>query len=118
MYNTKTSPYAILKTFADDLKLLPIGPRTEQAYWACLRQLSEHYGKSPELITPEEIRQYCIYLKEEKKVARQTSTHAICAIKLTSCPRASIASGSSVGYTPPAARISTASEPSSTKLPC
>ena len=82
MYNTKTSPYAILKTFADDLKLLPIGPRTEQAYWACLRQLSEHYGKSPELITPEQIRQYCIYLKEEKKVARQTSTQAICAIKL------------------------------------
>jgi integrase/recombinase XerD len=82
MYNTKTSPYAILKTFADDLKLLPIGPRTEQAYWACLRQLSEHYGKSPELITPEQIRQYCTYLKEEKKVARQTSTQAICAIKL------------------------------------
>jgi integrase/recombinase XerD len=79
---TKTPPHAILKTFADDLKLLPIGARTEQAYMACVRQLSEHCGKSPELIIPEEIRQYCIHLKTEKKVARQTSTQAICAIKL------------------------------------
>jgi hypothetical protein len=43
----KSSPHAILKTFSDDLKLLPIGPRTEQAYYACVRQLSEHYDRSP-----------------------------------------------------------------------
>jgi integrase/recombinase XerD len=78
----KSSPHAILKTFADDLTLLPLGPRTEQAYWACLRQLSEFYDKSPELIQPEELRQYFIHLKTEKKVARQTSTQALCAIKL------------------------------------
>ena len=78
----KSSPHAILKSFADDLKLLPVGPRTEEAYYACVRQLSEFYGKSPELISAEEIRQYCIHLKSHKKVARQTSTQAICAIKL------------------------------------
>jgi integrase/recombinase XerD len=78
----KSSPHAILKTFADDLKLLPICPRTEQAYYACLRQLSEHYDRSPELITAEELRQYCIFLKTVKKVARQTSTQFFCASKL------------------------------------
>jgi len=78
----KSSPYAILNSFADDLKLLPIGPRTEQAYFACLRQLSEFYSKSPDLISAEEFRQYCIHLKSEKKVARQTSTQVICAFKL------------------------------------
>src|SRR5512141_2545751 len=78
----KTPSYAILKTFADDLKLLPIGPRTEQAYYACVRQLSEYYQRSPELITFEEVRQYCIYLKTIKKVARQTATQFICAFKL------------------------------------
>jgi site-specific recombinase XerD len=61
---------------------LPIGTRTENAYYACLRQLSEFYVKDPQEVTPEEIRQYCIYLKEEKKLARQTATQAICAIKL------------------------------------
>lgn len=44
--------------------------------------MSEFYGKSPDLISAEDIRQYCIHLKSEKKVARQTSTQAICAIKL------------------------------------
>ncbi len=47
-----------------------------------MRQLSEFVGKAPDLISPEEIRQYCIHLKVHKKVARQTSTQAICAIKI------------------------------------
>ena len=62
--------------------MLPIGPRTEQAYYACIRQLSEFYGQSPALLSAEDIRQYCIHLKSHKQVARQTSTQAICAIKL------------------------------------
>jgi integrase/recombinase XerD len=61
---------------------MPIGPRTEQAYYACVRQLSEHYDRSPERITFEEVRQYCIHLKTVKKVARQTATQFICAFKL------------------------------------
>ena len=44
--------------------------------------MSEFYGKSPDRLCPEDIRQYCIHLKCHKKVARQTSTQAICAIKL------------------------------------
>ena len=61
---------------------MPIGARTEEAYYACVRQLGEHYDRSPDLVTAEEIRQYCIHLKTVKQVARQTSTQAICAIKL------------------------------------
>ena len=44
--------------------------------------MSEFYGQSPDLISAEDIRQYCIHLKSHKQVARQTSTQAICAIKL------------------------------------
>ena len=47
-----------------------------------MRQLGEFYSRSPELISAEEIRQYCIHLKAVRKVARQTSTQAICAIKM------------------------------------
>jgi hypothetical protein len=48
-----------------------------------VRQLSEHYqGRSPELISFEEVRQYCIHLKTVKKVARQTATQFICAFKI------------------------------------
>ena len=53
-----------------------------QAYHACVRQLGQHFGKSPDKVTAEELRQYFMFLKTDKKVARQTSTQAICAIKL------------------------------------
>jgi integrase/recombinase XerD len=78
----KSSAHASLNSFADDLALLPISPRTEQAYYACVRQLGEFYSKSPDLVSAEEFRQYCIHLKSERKLARQTSTQVICAFKL------------------------------------
>jgi site-specific recombinase XerD len=61
---------------------MSVSERTQDSYWACVRKLSEHFNKPPEEVTPEELRQYFIFLKCEKKVARQTATQAICAIKL------------------------------------
>jgi site-specific recombinase XerD len=46
-----------------------------------VRQLSEHYHKSPELITEEEVRQYFLFIKNVKHYSRNTSTVAICGIK-------------------------------------
>jgi site-specific recombinase XerD len=61
---------------------MPIAPRTQEAYLACVRQWAEHFNTAPDLITAEQLRQYFIHLKCIKKVARQTSTQALCAIKL------------------------------------
>ena len=47
-----------------------------------MRQLAEHFDRSPDLVSAEELRQYFIYLKNERRFARQTSTQALCAIKL------------------------------------
>ena len=57
-------------------------PRTQQAYLACVRQLAEHFGKAPEAVTPEELRQYFLHLKIERHFARPSSTQALCALKL------------------------------------
>ena len=35
-----------------------------------VRQLAEHYHKSPDLITEEELRQYFLYIKNVKKYSR------------------------------------------------
>ena len=51
-------------------------------YWTCVFKLSQFFHKSPDLISPEELRQYFLHLKTEKQLARQTSTQALCAIKL------------------------------------
>jgi site-specific recombinase XerD len=47
-----------------------------------VRQLAEHFQRSPDLVTPEELRQYFIYLKTQRRFSRQSSTQALCAIKL------------------------------------
>ena len=57
-------------------------PRTQEAYLACVRQLGEHFHKAPEEASPEELRQYFLYLKTERRFSRSTSTQAICAIKM------------------------------------
>lgn len=61
---------------------MPLQPRSQRAYWACLRQLSEHFGRSPDRLQPEDLRQYFIHLKTERRFTRSSSTQALCAIKL------------------------------------
>ena len=47
-----------------------------------MRQFGEFYGKAPDRLNAEDLRQYFIHLKVHKQVARQTSTQAICALKI------------------------------------
>ena len=61
---------------------MPLQARSQKSYWACVRQLSEHFDRSPDLLSAEELRQYFIYLKTERRFSRQSSTQALCAIKL------------------------------------
>src|SRR6266852_8895114 len=63
------------------LQLRGWSERTQESYVRAVRQLAEHYHKSPDLITEEELRQYFLYLKNVKHYSRNTMTIAICGIK-------------------------------------
>lgn len=65
----------------EDLQLRGLAEKTQDAYVGAVRQLAEHYGKSPEQITEEELRQYFLYLKNVKQASRSTCTIALCGIK-------------------------------------
>jgi site-specific recombinase XerD len=65
----------------EDLQLKGYGERTQEMYVRAVRLLAQHYKKSPDLITEEELRDYFLYGKNVKKWARTTSTIAICGIK-------------------------------------
>jgi len=69
------------KRMIECLQLRGLSERTEEAYVRAVRQLSEHYHKSPDQITEEELRQYFLFIKNVKQYARGTSTVAICGIK-------------------------------------
>jgi Phage integrase, N-terminal SAM-like domain len=47
-----------------------------EAYLRAVRQLAQHYHKSPDLVTEEELRQYFLYIRNVKKYARPTTTIA------------------------------------------
>jgi integrase/recombinase XerD len=65
----------------EDMQLRGLAERTQEAYVAAVRQLAEHYGKWPDQISDEELRQYFLYLTNEKKASRSTIRIALCAIK-------------------------------------
>lgn len=69
------------KRMIETLQLRGMSERTQQAYVRAVRQLADHYHKSPDLITEEELRQYFLHIKNVKKYSRASSTIAICGIK-------------------------------------
>lgn len=54
---------------------------TQASYVRCIVKLAKHYGKSPDLVTEDELRQYFLHLTVEQQVSRSSATVALCAIK-------------------------------------
>ena len=69
------------KRMIECLQLRGLSERTQEAYVRAVRQLSEHYHKSPALLSEEELRQYFLCLLNVKHYSRNTMTIAICGIK-------------------------------------
>ncbi len=65
----------------EDMQLRGLSARTQECYVAAVRQLAAHYHRSPDQLTEEELRQYFLYLANDKKVARATATIALCGIR-------------------------------------
>ena len=57
-----------------------LSARTQEAYTRAVWQLAAYYQRSPAQLSDEDLRQYFLYLANEKKLARPT-TIALCGIK-------------------------------------
>lgn len=64
-----------------DMQLHGFSARTQEAYVGAVRQLFEHFHCTPAQLTEEQLREYFLYLGNEKKVSRSTTTIALCGIK-------------------------------------
>jgi integrase/recombinase XerD len=69
------------KRMIECLQLRGLSERTQEMYVRAVRQLAEHYRKSPDLIAEAELRQYFLYIKNVKQYSRSASTIALCGIK-------------------------------------
>jgi integrase/recombinase XerD len=65
----------------DDLKVRNRSSRTIKTYVAQVANFARHFGKSPELLGPEEIRQYQVYLVEQGRVSWSYFNQAVCALR-------------------------------------
>ncbi len=65
----------------EDLQLRGYSKSTQTLYVTAVRQLCDHFSKSPGKITEGNLRDYFIYGKNVKKWSRSTSTVALCGIK-------------------------------------
>jgi integrase/recombinase XerD len=65
----------------EDMQLRGLSARTQEAYTRAVWQLAQHYHRSPEQLSDEQLRQYFLFLANDKKLARPTTTIALCGIK-------------------------------------
>ena len=72
---------ALRQKMIEDMQLHGFAERTQEAYLLAVRQLAKYCRKSPDQIHEEELRQYFLFLKNEKHAARATCTLALCGIK-------------------------------------
>lgn len=66
--------------FVDDLRLRNKSPRTIEAYVQRVAQFARHFGRSPELLGPEEVRVFQLHLIE-RQLSWSTFNQTACALR-------------------------------------
>ena len=56
------------KRMIESLQLRGMSERTQEAYVRAVRQLAQHFQKSPDLVSEEELRQYFLRMKNVQEV--------------------------------------------------
>ncbi len=67
---------------SEDMQLRNLAPHTQRSYLQQISQYARHFGKSPDLLGPEDIRAYQLHLVQEKHLSASSILVAIAAIRL------------------------------------
>jgi integrase/recombinase XerD len=72
---------ALRSRMLEDMQLHGFAASTQQLYVSAIARLAQHYNKSPDLISEEDLRQYFLHLTLAQKVSRSCATIALCAMR-------------------------------------
>jgi len=72
---------ALRRRMLQDMELHGLSARTRESYVGAVKSLARHYGCSPDQLTEEQLRQYFLYLVNERDVAVSTLRVHLCGIK-------------------------------------
>lgn len=67
--------------FISSLRLRNYSPKTIKQYTMCVSQYARHFRKCPTMLGPKEIKQYLLYLIDEKKCSWSHYRQAICGLR-------------------------------------
>jgi site-specific recombinase XerD len=65
----------------EDMQLAGYSARTQELYVGAVRQMFDHLQCAPAQLTEEQLREYFLYLANDRKVSRPTATIALCGVK-------------------------------------
>ena len=65
----------------EDMRIRNLSPRTQETYLLQISLFARYFRKSPDLLGPEEIRAYQLYLANEKKLATASLLLATAALR-------------------------------------
>jgi integrase/recombinase XerD len=65
----------------EDLRVRNYSPRTESIYIQHVARFAAHFGRSPDQLTPEDIRSYLVHLVETRRVSWTWFNQAVCALR-------------------------------------
>jgi integrase/recombinase XerD len=65
----------------EDMQVRNLAPKTQHSYLAEISRFARHFGKSPDLLGPDEIRAYCLYLIHDKQLSAGSIKVALGAIR-------------------------------------
>jgi integrase/recombinase XerD len=63
--------------------LSALSAHTRRAYLENVAKFAHHFGRSPAVLGPEEIRAYLVYLTTEKQLAPSSVVIAVCALRFS-----------------------------------
>lgn len=78
-FQRRRNPY--VNRMAEDMQIRNLAARTIDSYTWHVDKFCSHFGKMPDELGPEEIRQYQIFLVDEKKASWSSFNQAVCALR-------------------------------------
>jgi site-specific recombinase XerD len=65
----------------EEMQIRNLAPHTQSSYVQQVSQFARHFGKSPHLLGPEEIRTYQLYLTRDRQLSASSILVAVAAIR-------------------------------------
>ena len=72
---------SLRQRMTEDMQVRNFSPHTQASYVQQVSLFARHFSKSPEVLGPEEIRSYQVYLTNEKKLVVSSILTAVSALR-------------------------------------